>query len=264
MTTPQIGVVARMVAFVGVMLLVVPSIIVVVTSFDSSSGAVFPPNQLSIHWYLHAIERRAFREGFVLSVVFASASAVAAVAVGTGAALVLTRVRFPGREAVNTFLAAPLMIPQIVTGLGFLILFTEMHIPSYVGIIIGHTVLAVPFVVRVVSARLQSSNVTLEEAAMTLGAGQLHILRRVTLPVIAETMAAAGIFAYAISFDNFYVSVFLARTRGTLPVEIYAYFRTEGDPSIAAISTMLIVLSALALAGVSRLFDLETLARVTR
>jgi spermidine/putrescine transport system permease protein len=121
-----------------------------------------------------------------------------------------------------------------------------------------------PFVIRVVSARLQSSNVSLEEAAMTLGAGRIYTLRRITLPAIGETMAAAGIFAYAISFDNFYVSVFLTRTRGTLPVEIYAYFRTEGDPSIAAISTVLILLSGVALAVVSKLFDLETLARVSR
>jgi ABC-type spermidine/putrescine transport system permease subunit II len=121
-----------------------------------------------------------------------------------------------------------------------------------------------PFVVRVVLARLQSYNLSLEEVAMTLGAGWLHTLRRVTLPIIGETMVAAGVFAYAISFDNFYISAFLAGSRGTLPVEIFAYFRTEGDPSIAAISTLLILLSGLALATVSRLFDLETLARVAR
>ncbi|MBM3597327.1 MAG: ABC transporter permease [Alphaproteobacteria bacterium] len=259
-----IGISARMTAFLGVMMLIVPYIIVVVTSFDAGSSAAFPPAKLSLRWYLNAFDRPAFREGFVLSLTFAVASASAAVTIGTAAAFALTRVRFPGRDAANTLLAAPLMIPQIVTGLGFLILVTRFKLPNHAGIIVAHTILAVPFVVRIVSARLLATSVSLEEAAMTLGATRLQTLRRITLPIIAESMVAAGIFAFAISFDNFYISVFLAQTRGTLPVEIYAYARTEGDPTIAAISAMLILFSAVALGSVSRLFDLETLARVTR
>ena len=99
---------------------------------------------------------------------------------------------------------------------------------------------------------------------MTFGAGRWRTLRQITLPIIGEAMVAAGIFAAAISFDNFYISVFLTQTRVTLLVEIYSYVRTNGDPTVAAISTMLILLSALALAGFSRLFDLETLAQVSR
>jgi putative spermidine/putrescine transport system permease protein len=261
---PSVSLPVRAVAYLGVTLLVVPYAIVVMTSFDASSAGVFPPVQFSLRWYANAFARRAFREGFVLSSLVAIASAAAAVAIGTAAALVLTRVRFPGREVVNTVLAAPLMIPQILTGLGFLILFSRMRLPSYPGIVVAHTVLAVPFVIRVVSARLQTFSVTLEEAAMMLGAGRIATLRRITLPIIGEAMAAAGIFAFAISFDNFYVSVFLTRARGTLPVEIYGYARTEGDPTIAAISTVLIALSAVGLAGFFRLFDLEALARATR
>ncbi len=262
--SPQIGITARAAAFLGVMLLVVPYVIVIVTSFDASTGAAFPPAQLSWRWYVNAFVRPAFREGFVLSVGIAVVSASAAVAIGTAAAFVLTRVRFRGRDAINTLLAAPLMIPQIVTGLGFLILFTRVHAPNLAGIAIAHTILAIPFVVRIVSARLAASNVSLEEAAMTLGASRLQTLRLVTLPIIGEAMAAAGIFAFAISFDNFYISVFFTQTRGTLPVEIYGYVRTEGDPTVAAISAILIVVSAIGLAGFSKLFDLETLARVTR
>jgi putative spermidine/putrescine transport system permease protein len=260
----HVGSSVRTVAFLGVMLLVIPYIIVIVTSFDASSAAVFPPTRFSMRWYANALARPAFREAFLLSTVYASASASAAVAIGTAAALVLSRRQFPGRDAVNVLLAAPLMIPQILTGLGFLILFTRLRVPGYVGIILGHTVLAVPFVLRVVGARLHGFSLSLEEAAMTLGAGWFQTLRRVTLPLIGEAMTAAGMFAFAISFDNFYVSVFLTRTRGTLPVEIYGYARTEGDPTIAAISTMLIVLSALGLAAFLRLFDLEALARATR
>jgi len=260
----RIGFIARVATFFGVMLLVVPYVIVILTSFDASPAALFPPKQLSLRWYANAFQRPAFREGFVLSVVFAVCSATAAVTIGTAAAFVLTRVPFRGREAVNTLLAAPLMIPQIVTGLAFLVLFSSIRMPTYVGIVVAHTVLAVPFVIRVVAARLQGFSPSLEEAAMTLGAGRLLTLRRVTLPVIGETMLAAGIFAFAISFDNFNVSVFLTRTRGTLPVEIYAYARTEGDPTIAAISTMLMLVSAVTLAAFLRLLDLEALARATR
>jgi putative spermidine/putrescine transport system permease protein len=260
----RVGLAVRVLASMGVALLVVPYVIVVVTSFDASSAAVFPPRQLSWRWYGNAFSRPAFREGLALSAALAAVSATASVAIGTAAAFVLVRVSFPGREVVNTMLAAPLMIPQIVTGLGFLILFTRLRVSSFVGIVLAHTVLAVPFVIRVVAARLQAFSASLEEAAMTLGASRLETLRRVTLPIIGETMAAAGVFAAAISFDNFYVSVFLTTTRGTLPVEIYGYARTEGDPTIAAISAILIVLSALGLAGLLRVFDLEALARATR
>ena len=123
------------------MLLVIPYIVVVVTSFDASSAGAFPPQHLSFRWYLNAFADPAF-EGFGLSVIFAAATAVAAVTIGTAASFVLTRVRFPGRAAVNTLMAAPLMIPQIVTGLGFLILSTRLHVSTYAGIVVGHTVLA--------------------------------------------------------------------------------------------------------------------------
>src|SRR5262245_40034663 len=109
----QMGVITRVVAFLGMMMLVVPYIIVIVTSFDASSGGAFPPAQLSWRWYVNAFVRPAFREGFVLSLMIALISASAAVAIGTAAAFVLMRVRFRGRDTVNTLLVAPLMIPQI-------------------------------------------------------------------------------------------------------------------------------------------------------
>ena len=236
-----------------------------VTSFDASPAGAFPPKELSLRWYAHVFERRAFIDGFWFSTALAVCSATLAVIIGTATSFVLVRHEFPGRELVNTLILAPLMVPQVVAGLGFLIFFTKTGVTnSFLGIMMSHVVLAVPFVVRVVSARLYGFPISVEEAAMTLGAGRLLTMWRVTLPMIKEAILAAGIFAFAISFDNFNLSVFLVRGRGTLPVEIYSYARTEGDPTVAAISTLLMLLGAVALAGALRLVDLDTLARTKR
>jgi ABC-type spermidine/putrescine transport system permease subunit II len=261
----RLGLAVRAAVFLVAMLLLVPYVIVVVTSFDASPAAVFPPSDLSLRWYRLAFERPAFREGFVLSFGIALCTAIVSVAVGTAASFVLVRERFPGRALVQALIAAPLMLPQIIIGLGFLVLFTRWRTASSaVSLVTAHVVLTVPFVVRVVSARLHSVSPSMEEAAIMLGANRWQALWRVTLPLIAEATFAAGVFAFAVSFDNFNVSAFLARGRGTLPVEIYSYARTENDPTIAAISTMLMLLSAVGLAGAMRLTDLEALARAGR
>jgi putative spermidine/putrescine transport system permease protein len=261
----RIGLLVRLAVFTAAMLLVVPYLIVFVTSFDPSPAGVFPPQGFSLRWYANVFERHAFIDGFWLSTGLAVCSATLAVTIGTAASFVLVRHEFPGREVVNTLILAPLMVPQVVAGLGFLIFFTKTGVTnSFLGIMLSHVVLAVPFVVRVVAARLYGFPISVEEAAMTLGASRLLTMWRITLPMIKDALFAASIFAFVISFDNFNLSVFLVRGRGTLPVEIYSYARTEGDPTVAAISTLLMLLGAVALIGALRLLGLETLARTKR
>lgn len=257
---PSLGLSPRLLTVAACLLLVVPHLIVVITSFDASPAALFPPQNFSLEWYANAFARPAFREGLVLSLFVATTSAFFAMVAGTMASILIVRYRFPGRGLLTTALQLPMMIPEVVLGLGFLILFSRwgMHW-SVLNILLAHLVITLPYAVRVISANLHTVSPSIEEAAHVLGAGPITAFFKVTLPVIKPGVIAAGIFSFVVSFDNFTVTAFLVSSRGTLPVEIYAYIRTESDPTTAAISTLLIVVSILGVLAVERFVGFESI-----
>jgi putative spermidine/putrescine transport system permease protein len=261
--TPGIGIAARALTVTACLLLIAPQIVVAVTSFDPSDAALFPPAGFSFKWYLNAFERHAFREALGLSLIVATAASAIAVVAGTMASILVVRYRFIGRGLLTTALQLPMMIPEVVLGLGFLILFARwrMHI-SLINILLAHAVITLPYAVRVITANLQTVSRSIEEAAYMLGASPIVTLWRVTLPMIRSGMIAAAIFSFIVSFDNFTITAFLVTGRGTLPVEIYAYIRTEGDPTIAAISTLLIVVSLVIVLLAERLVGFERITSV--
>jgi putative spermidine/putrescine transport system permease protein len=244
-------------------LLVVPHLIVVGSSFDPSRSGVFPPRGVSLRWYASAFERPAFREALGVSVVVASIAGVVAVTIAIMAALLLVRHRFAGRGLVSVLLQSPMMIPEVVLGLGLLIFFSRSRMYlSVVNLVLAHIVITLPYAIRVISANLHSMGASVEEAAYVLGAGPVRTLFQITLPAIKQGVLAAVIFAFVVSFDNFTISMFLVSWRGTLPVEIYSYIRTGGDPTIAAVSAMLIVISVVLVFTVERVVGLEGLAQM--
>ena len=255
---PRLGVLPCALSVTACALLVVPQLVVALTYFDPSPAALFPPSGFSLRWYLNAFERHAFREAFGLSLVVATVASATAVVGGTMASILIVRYRFPGRGLLTTALQLPMMIPEVVLGLGFLILFSRlgMHL-SLVNILLAHAVITLPYAVRVITANLQTVSRSIEEAAFVLGAGPIATLFRITLPIIKPGLIAAAIFSFVVSFDNFTVTAFLVTGRGTLPIEIYAYIRTEGDPTIAAISTLLIIISLAGVLAAERLVGFE-------
>jgi putative spermidine/putrescine transport system permease protein len=251
---PGLGALPRALAVAACLLLVLPHLVVALVSVEPSATAHFPPQGFSLRWYLNAFTRPAFREALGFSVLIALGAATLALVAGTLASWFIVRHRFPGRGLVVTLLQLPMMIPEVVLGLGFLILFSRLQLyASIVNILLAHAVITLPYAVRVISANLQTTQRSLEEAALVLGAGPLRTFWKITLPVIRPGMIAAAVFAFVVSFDNFTVTAFLVTTRGTLPIEIYSYIRTESDPTIAAISTVLIVVSLAGLLVVERL-----------
>ncbi len=251
---PGLGLTPRLLTVAACLLLVLPHIVVALVSVDPSPAAHFPPQGFSFKWYLNAFTRPAFREALGFSMLVALGAAAIALVAGTLASWFIVRHRFPGRGLVVTLLQLPMMIPEVVLGLGFLILFARAQLyASVLNILLAHAVITLPYAVRVISANLQTTQRSLEEAALVLGAGPLRTFWKITLPVIQPGMIAAGVFAFVVSFDNFTVTAFLVTTRGTLPIEIYSYIRTESDPTIAAISTVLILVSLTGLLLVERL-----------
>jgi putative spermidine/putrescine transport system permease protein len=263
-TLPALGVTPRLLALAGCLLLVAPQVIVIITSIDPNPAAIFPPKGISFEWYVNAFTRPAFREALLISLGVASIVAVVSTAIGTCAAVLVVRHRFPGRNALVAALQLPMLIPEVMLGLGFLILFSKLGMRmSLFNIFLAHVVITIPFAVRVVMANLQTVSVSIEEAAQVLGAGPVTSFVRVTLPVIRSGIVSALIFSFIVSFDNFTVTAFLVTGRGTLPIEIYAYIRTESDPTIAAISTLMIAVSVVGILVIERVLGLERVSRVS-
>jgi spermidine/putrescine transport system permease protein len=184
----------------------------------------------------------------------AAATAVIATGLGTLAAFAFARYLFRGRRLLQLLLFPPIAIPWLIIGTAMLIFFFWTGIGRGLhAILIGHVALALPYVIAVVGARLASFGPELEEAAATLGATPLQRFLKVTLPLIAPGLVAAMLFAFAVSFDQFVVSYFLAPPgTSTLPVEIYTAIRKGFTPEINAVSAIIILLSMGLMLAVSR------------
>lgn len=214
------------------------------------------PFEFSAQWYAKLMENDAVLEAAMRSVGIALATTVIATAMGTAASLGLFRYEFRGKRILQVLLFPPIAIPWLITGTAMLIFFFGVGLGRGTpAVLIGHVALALPYVIVVVTARLATFDLTLEEAARSLGASGWTITRRVTLPWIAPGLVAGGLFAFAVSFDQFVVSYFLSEPGdSTLPVLIYTAIRKGFNPEINAVSTLIIVVSMLLMLLVARFF----------
>ncbi|MFJ8050322.1 ABC transporter permease [Streptomyces luteogriseus] len=238
------------VATVILLFLALPIVVIVITSFSDNAFAAFPPNAWTLHWYASLFADGSKWPGALsLSVLVASLSTVFSLVIGVTAATALTRSELPLRSAVYALVLGPLLIPQIVTALGLFLLFEPASmLGSPLAIALGHTVLASPIAVLILVATLRGIDERLEDAAASMGAGRLTIARRITFPLAAPGMIAAAVFSFITSFDEFYISQFLSSVDTvTLPVQIYNSLTFDIDPSVTAISAILIAFAILAL-----------------
>jgi putative spermidine/putrescine transport system permease protein len=226
--------------------LVVPSVIVVPMSFSASRFLQFPPPELSLRWYRAYLGTREWTEATWNSIQVATATAVLATGLGTLAALGLRR-RFWGRSMVYGLLISPLVIPVIVLSVALYLYFAPLQklglplIGRRIGLILAHTVLAIPFVVVSVSASLKVLDEAMERAAQSLGASPGVAFRRVTFPLIRPGVVAGGLFAFVTSFDEAVAAIFLGGPAArTLPLKMWEGVRLEVDPTLAAVSSLLV------------------------
>ncbi len=231
-------------------LLLCPLIILFGVSLNPGVEQIFPPSGVSLRWYLNLANRDGFIEAAKLTLTLAAGSALASVAIALLAGITIVRHAFFGRDVLLTLLLSPLIVPQVVVGMAFLVTLSSLGVfSSVVSLSILHVVITLPFAVRVVVAALSGASITLEEAARSLGASPARAFMLVTLPLARSGVIAAGVFAFVTSFENFTASQFLVWDRTTLPVELYTYVQTENDPTGAAVSS-LIVLSVVAFVAV--------------
>jgi putative spermidine/putrescine transport system permease protein len=222
--------------------LVVPLLVVVPVSFSSGLYLQFPPPGLSLQWYRDYFSDPQWIDATVLSFEIALCVVVLAVGIGSLAALVIVRMPFPGIGFVRIVLMTPLIVPSVVVAIAVYSVYVTFHlIGSFQGIVLAHTILALPFTVVLMVAGFQRVDRRLEEASYTMGAGVAWTFRHVTLPILRPSFFAAALFAFITSWDEIIMVIFIGGGAGTtLPLRMFNYLRTEINPTIAAVSTLLL------------------------
>jgi ABC-type spermidine/putrescine transport system permease subunit II len=229
-----------------------PILIVVVVSFNASEFIQFPPRAWSLRWYQNYFSARQWVEPTLLSLRIAFVTMVLSTVLGTAAAIGLTRGRFRGRRMLEFFFVSPMVVPTIVLAIGLYLLFARFKLVGKpLALYLAHTVVAAPLVIVIVSAALKTTDSAIELAARSLGAGYFRTLWHVTLPAILPAVVSGAAFAFLVSFDEVVLAIFLGGpATTTLPKRMWESVRYEIDPTLTAISTLLVIIPIVILSGV--------------
>jgi spermidine/putrescine transport system permease protein len=224
--------------------LYLPIGVMMLMAFNASPLYEFP-FKFDLIWFKSLLQNEKLLAAGRNSILIALANTLIATALGTMGAIGLNRYEFRGRRILELLLLPPITIPWLIIGTSMLIFFFWSGIGRGLhAILLGHVALSIPYVMIVVGARLKAYGTALEEAAASLGANPWQTFWRVTVPALAPGIVAGALFAFAVSFDQFVISYFLAPPgTSTLPVEIYTSIRKGFTPEINAISTVIILIS---------------------
>lgn len=230
--------------------LFLPMLIVVVLSFSPLSYLSFPPPGVSLRWYQSLPANAEWPHALWSSIKVAVPVTALSVALGVAAAQVAVRGRVRWRAAFAALVAAPMMVPHIVLAIGMYPTMVDAGLAgTFAAIVLAHTVIAMPFVFITVRASLQGYSPALEQAAMTMGANGWVAFRHVTLPMVAPGIVTGAVFAFTASFDELMLSLFLTTPEtNTLPRVIWAHLAFQLSPDIAAVATLVLVVSCLLVA----------------
>ena len=235
----------RGLAVLTLLYLILPVLAIVPLSFSSSTFLVYPIPGWSLRWYQNLIASDEWRMAAKNSFIVAPSATVLATVLGTLAAIGLTKANFKGKALLMAILISPMIVPVVVVGVGMYLFFAPLGLANtYIGLIMAHASLGVPFVVTTVAATLQGFNYNLVRASLSLGANPVKTFFSITLPVIAPGVISGALFAFATSFDEVVVTLFLAGAdQTTLPRQMFTGIRENISPTIAALATILIVFS---------------------
>jgi putative spermidine/putrescine transport system permease protein len=223
-------------------IIVLPLVVTVFTAFNAGTVTVFPPQGWSLKWFANVFKQAELMAGLKLSLVLAIASSIVSISFGTLAAFALSRLEFRGREVIDSMMMSPLIVPQVIVGLSFLVFFVRFDgTPQFLRLLLLHSLLTIPYATRVVRASLARVNPKLEEAAVGLGASRARSFLQITLPQIRSGLFVAVFFCFVVSFDNFTATAFLASDGATLPVALYQYIDSRLDPTVSAIAALMML-----------------------
>lgn len=234
------------VALLVVVFLQIPVVVVMLASFSETSYLTIPPQGWTLKWFSAVLTDSTYLSAIRISLILAVGSTIVSLALGVAASYAIFRRMIPGSEAFTSLLMSPLIIPSVVIGVALLQYFTLVGLRgSFLVLLVAHVVITVPYIVRSALASLSGIDLSVEEAARVLGADGFTAFRLVTLPLIKPGLVAGALFAFVTSMENVPVTIFLAGPRQTtLPILIFTSVEMGVDPSVAAVSTLLIIATA--------------------
>jgi putative spermidine/putrescine transport system permease protein len=253
------GLVTYLLAAAVLVFVLAPLVVVVAVSFSTAPLAMFPPVGFTTSWYEDVLANDEFQNAFLVSVTLALCATVTSFVLGMPAAYVLNRWNPPGARVIEALLLSPFILPILITGLALLRFMAMLKLrDAALGLFIGHVLVTLPYLVRTVTASLKQVDRSLEEAALTLGAPPWKVFTRVTVPQIVPGIAAGSLFCFMVSFDEFPLSFWLSNAE-TMPLPIFLQNSMTKifDPSIAAISSLMILTAAVAVIGLEKLVGLR-------
>src|SRR5215470_12819388 len=246
-------------AFVVFML--APIVIVCAVAFTPEGFLSFPTNGLSLRWFKAIARYPEFITAFWTSIWLGALWSTIAIGLSVPAALAIARYDFAGREALTALLMSPLMIPHVVLGIAFLRFFTQIGLGNtFVGLALAHIIVVFPFALRLTLASAVGMDRAIEHAAISLGASDWTVLKRVTLPLVMPGLVSGWALAFIESFDEVTMTVFIAAPgTETLPVRMFLYIQDNIDPLVTSVSAAVIAITVLALVVLDRAYGLERL-----
>jgi spermidine/putrescine transport system permease protein len=250
----------RLVTLLAYLFLFGPIVVVVLLSFNPQEFGSFPIKGLTLRWYTQLAHNEQIRDAVRTSFILGGATTLISTSIGLAAAMALVRHEFAGKQFVSTLLTAPILVPQVVLGVALLLFLRSVGmVTSFWLLLVGHVVLTLPFVILVVQARLYAIPRVYEEAARSLGAGRWQAFKDITLPLLAPAVAAGGLFAFTISFDDVTATLFWKPTGiETVPTQILAMLRLSMSQEINALGTAMILFTvSLPLAAIGLLALLQ-------
>lgn len=248
----------------AVAFLLAPLVVTILVSLSPSPVFELPQGRFSPTWYRHVVDLEGLGGAVLLSLEVAALATAISLALGTLAAIAVVRGRFAGREAIATFLVSPLMLPGLVTGIAMLQYFRALGLRDALpALLLSHVIVVLPFVMRTLTAGLARFDFVLIDAARTLGLSYPRAVLRVMVPVLAPSFITGALFGFLASVDNYPVSIFLTDVyHRTLPIQLLQYLGESPDPTVAAVSAVIIGLTVLVLIAGDRLVGLNRMAGV--
>lgn len=236
-----------------------PLLIVCVVAFTPENTLSIPTTHLSLRWFKAVFAHSDFVQSFKNSLYLALLSATLATVIAVPAGLAIARHNFRGRDALNALFLSPLIIPHLVLGVALLRTFSLIGATgSFVWLALAHVVIITPYALRLVLASVEGSDRSAEQAALSLGASQATVFRRITLPMILPGVTGGWLLAFINSFDEVTMSIFVtAPSTVTLPVRMYMYATESIDPLMAAVSALMVAVTAVAMLVLDRIYGLD-------
>lgn len=242
-----------------VIFMLAPIVVVCLVAFTPEGFLSLPLNGFSLRWFRTIADYPEFIHAFWVSIGLGALSSTICLIFAVPAALAIARHEFRGKAALSAFLLSPLMIPHVVLGIAFLRFFTQIGLGgTFAALLIAHVIMIFPFALRLTLSSATGMDRSIEQAAVSLGATDWIVFRRVTLPIIMPGLISGWALAFIQSFDEVTMTVFLAAPgTETLPVRMFLYIQDNIDPLVTSVSASVIAITLLALVALDRLFGLE-------